>query len=66
MEISDLEKLLTSLHAQKVTPKQAMKKLKTLPFENLDFAKVDHHRTLRNGMPEVIYCQGKTDTPSER
>ena len=60
MEISDLEKLLTSLHDQKVTPKQAMKKLETLPFENLDFAKVDHHRILRNGMPEVIYCQGKT------
>jgi hypothetical protein len=60
MNISDLEKLLTNLHNQKMTPKQAMKKLETLPFENLDFAKIDHHRGLRNGMPEVIYCQGKT------
>ncbi len=60
MNISDLEKLLTNLHNHKMTPKQAMKKLATLPFENLDFAKIDHHRGLRNGMPEVIYCQGKT------
>ena len=60
MNIPDLEKLLTRLHDQKLTPQQAMKKLEILPFENLDFAKVDHHRGLRNGMPEVIYCQGKT------
>ena len=37
MNIPDLEKLLTSLHDQKLTPQQAMKKLATLPFENLDF-----------------------------
>jgi NCAIR mutase (PurE)-related protein len=34
--------------------------LKKLPFEDLGYAKVDHHRCLRNGVPEVIYCQGKT------
>ncbi|MBC8285255.1 MAG: nickel pincer cofactor biosynthesis protein LarB [Nitrospinae bacterium] len=60
MNPNDLEKLLTNLHDQKLTPQQAMKKLETLPFEDLGFAKVDHHRGLRNGMPEVIYCQGKT------
>lgn len=60
MNPTDLEKLLTNLHDQKLTPQQAIKKLETLPFEDLDFAKVDHHRGLRNGMPEVIYCQGKT------
>jgi pyridinium-3,5-biscarboxylic acid mononucleotide synthase len=60
MNTQDLEKLLIKLHDQKLTPQQAMKKLETLPFENLDFAKIDHHRGLRNGIPEVIYCQGKT------
>jgi pyridinium-3,5-biscarboxylic acid mononucleotide synthase len=62
VNIQELEKLLISLHNQKLTPQQVMKKLETLPFENLGFAKVDHHRGLRNGMPEVIYCQGKTVT----
>ncbi|MCK8826159.1 nickel pincer cofactor biosynthesis protein LarB [Natroniella acetigena] len=38
----------------------AMKQLKDLPFEDLGYAKVDHHRGLRNGYPEVIYCEGKS------
>ncbi len=60
MNSKDLKKLLNDLHKQKLTPHQAIKKLETLPFEDMGFAKVDHHRELRNGMPEVIYCQGKT------
>jgi pyridinium-3,5-biscarboxylic acid mononucleotide synthase len=60
MNPQNLKKLLDDLHKQKLTPSQAMKKLETLPYENLDFAKIDHHRGLRSGMPEVIYCQGKT------
>jgi pyridinium-3,5-biscarboxylic acid mononucleotide synthase len=60
MNPEDLRKLLNDLHDQKLNPQQAMKKLETLPFEDLGFAKVDHHRGLRSGMPEVIYCQGKT------
>jgi pyridinium-3,5-biscarboxylic acid mononucleotide synthase len=60
MNPEDLRKLLNDLHDQKLNPQQVMKKLKTLPFEDLGFAKVDHHRGLRNSMPEVIYCQGKT------
>lgn len=60
MNPKDLKKLLNDLHNQKLDPQQAMKKLATLPFENLEFAKVDHHRGIRSGMPEVIYCQGKT------
>ncbi len=39
---------------------QILEQLKTLPFEDLDFAKVDHHRALRTGFPEVVFCQGKT------
>ncbi len=37
-----------------------MTELKKLPYEELDFAKIDHHRAMRNGFPEVIFCQGKT------
>ncbi len=43
-----------------LTPDDAAEKLKHLPFEDIDFAKVDHHRALRHGMPEVIFGQGKT------
>ena len=46
MNPKDLEKLLNDLHNQKLDPKQVMKKLETLPFENLDFAKVDHHQLI--------------------
>jgi len=38
----------------------AVKELKKLPFEDVGYAKIDHHRELRNGYPEVIYCAGKT------
>ena len=37
-----------------------LRELRALPFSDLDFAKVDHHRALRCGFPEVIYCRGKT------
>ena len=60
MNPRDLKKILDDLHHQKLTPQQAIKKLETLPYENLEFARADHHRDLRIGMPEVIYCQGKT------
>ena len=60
MNARDLKKILNDLHEQKLTPQQAIKKLTALPYENLGFARVDHHRSLRLGMPEVIYCQGKT------
>lgn len=39
---------------------EAMEKLRHLPFEDLGFARIDHHRQLRRGFPEVIYCPGKT------
>ena len=41
-------------------PAAAFEQMKRLPFEDLGFAKVDHHRALRCGFPEVIYCRGKT------
>jgi len=39
----------------------ALERLRTLPFEDLGFARIDHHRELRRGMPEVVYGPGKTD-----
>ena len=60
MNQSDLTKLLTDLSKNKLSPSDAMKQLQNLPYENIDFAKIDHHRELRNGSPEVIYCPGKT------
>ena len=44
-----------------VTPQEGVERLAHLPYEDLEFAKIDHHRPLRTGMPEVIYAAGKTD-----
>ena len=60
MNQSELKKLLIDLSKNKLSPSDAMKQLQNLPYENIDFAKIDHHRELRNGSPEVIYCPGKT------
>jgi pyridinium-3,5-biscarboxylic acid mononucleotide synthase len=60
MNQNKLKKLLTDLSKNKLSPNDAMKQLQYLPYENIDFAKIDHHRELRNGSPEVIYCPGKT------
>lgn len=55
-----LHELLQKVAEGKLKPKAAMDQLKTLPFEDLGFARVDHHRSLRQGFPEVIFGQGKT------
>lgn len=60
MNKESLNKLLRDLYDRKLTPKKAAEQLKTLPYENLDFARIDHHRHLRSGMPETIYCKGKS------
>jgi len=44
----------------KLSPDEAVARLRHLPFEDLGFAKIDHHRALRVGMPEVVFGQGKT------
>ncbi len=57
------EALLTLLRAYKTgeaTETELADRLTTLPFEDIGFAKVDHHRSLRSGMPEAIYAEGKT------
>lgn len=55
-----LRELLQSLQAGKVDVEQTLTELRHLPFEDLHFAKPDHHRGLRQGFPEVIYGPGKT------
>jgi NCAIR mutase (PurE)-related protein len=51
---------LETVRTGKLSPDDAVQRLRHLPFEDLGFAKVDHHRALRNGMPEVIFGLGKT------
>lgn len=60
MNSSDLTKLLDNVRAGKTTVKAALERIKHLPFEDVAYAHIDHHRSLRHGMPEVIYCEGKT------
>lgn len=55
-----LHKLLVDVRSRRITPDEALARLRHLPFEDLGFAKVDHHRALRTGIPEVILGQGKS------
>ena len=62
MERERLRKLLADLRAGRVTVPAVMERLRLLPFQDLGFANVDHHRAIRQGFPEVIFCEGKTTT----
>lgn len=60
MNPEQLEQLLTRVRDGRVTMTQARERLRSLPFEDLGFASLDHHRSLRQGFPEVVFCEGKT------
>ena len=60
MEIQKLVSLLKSVRSGKSSVEQALTRLKSLPFEDLGFTRIDHHRSLRKGFPEVIWGEGKT------
>ena len=60
MEIEKLKILLEQVKDGEIVVDDALQSLRTLPFEDLGFSKIDHHRQLRTGFPEVIFCQGKT------
>ena len=60
MNAESIRKLFEEVRRGDVTPDDAVARLRHMPFEDLGFAKVDHHRALRNGMPEVILSEGKT------
>src|SRR5215212_10156050 len=60
MDRERLRALLEQVKAGETPVERALESLRSLPFEDLGYAKLDHHRALRNGFPEVIYCQGKS------
>lgn len=60
MNTERLQRLLEEVRSGKTEVAAALEDLKTLPFEDLGYAKVDHHRAMRHGMPEVIFGMGKT------
>jgi hypothetical protein len=60
-----LRELLEAVRSGSVTSQQAIEQLKHLPFEDLGFAKVDHHRSLRQGFAEVVFGKGKTPAQVE-
>src|SRR5215468_163094 len=60
MNQTDLLKILEAVQSGKLSPGAALERLRHLPFEDLGFAKVDHHRALRVGVPEVVFGERKT------
>ncbi|RLC05172.1 MAG: nickel pincer cofactor biosynthesis protein LarB [Deltaproteobacteria bacterium] len=60
MNKDELNKVLSRVANGSLSIEDAEKQFKHLPFENIDFAQIDHHRSLRKGFPEVIFGQGKT------
>ena len=60
MNQEHIRQLLEKVASGNLAPDKALEQLRDLPFENLGFAHIDHHRALRTGFPEVIFGQGKT------
>jgi NCAIR mutase (PurE)-related protein len=60
MNEHDIRKLLEQVRAGRLAPEQALERLRHLPFEDLGYAKIDHHRALRQGYAEVVFARGKT------
>lgn len=60
MNEAKLRALLERVRRGRTSPERAVEALRSLPFEDLGFAKIDHHRALRDGVGEVIFCEGKT------
>ena len=62
MNQNDLKFILNNLYKNKLSPEDALKQLKSFSYENMGFAKIDHNREVRSGIPEVIYSKGKSVT----
>lgn len=60
MDAQRIRRLLQEVQAGRLSVEAALDRLRQLPFEDLGFARLDHHRPLRKGRPEVVYCPGKT------
>jgi len=60
LNADSIRKLFEQVRGGRLSPDEAVQRLRHLPFEDLGFAKVDHHRLLRAGMPEVVFGEGKS------
>ncbi|HWG58261.1 MAG TPA: nickel pincer cofactor biosynthesis protein LarB [Candidatus Acidoferrales bacterium] len=60
MDERDVLNFIEAIQRGKISAEQALVRLRQLPFEDVGFAKIDHHRSLRQGYPEVIFARGKT------
>jgi hypothetical protein len=60
MTPAEIERILRLIQAQKITVEKALERLRRLPFEDLGYARIDHHRTMRVGFPEVVFGRGKS------
>jgi NCAIR mutase (PurE)-related protein len=60
MNATEVEKLLNDVKKGETSVEEAMEVLKNFPYTDLGFARIDHHRELRTGYPEIIYCAGKS------
>ncbi len=60
IDSEELEKILSEIKDGTLSIEEGLQKLRVLPFQDIGFAKIDHHRDLRTGFPEVIYAPGKT------
>jgi NCAIR mutase (PurE)-related protein len=60
MNPKEVEKLLKDVKRGETTIEEAMEVLKNFPYTDLGFARIDHHREMRTGYPEIIYCAGKS------
>ena len=60
MDKDEIKKVLKAVESGRLKVDEALDRLKSLPYDDLGFAKIDTHRALRRGFPEVIFCQGKT------
>ena len=60
MDEGDIRKLLEGVRRGELPVDRAIERLRQLPYEDLGFAKIDHHRALRQGYPEVVFARGKT------
>ncbi len=60
MDKGRIRRLLENVRGGQVDVDQAMESLRSLPYEDVGFAKIDSHRQIRTGFPEVVFCQGKT------
>jgi len=60
VSVDSLRQILEGVRSGAMEVETALEMLRDLPYEELGFAKLDHHRALRRGVPEVVFCQGKT------